>query len=154
MTEPNLRFRAVFCENLRFSEKICSLKFLRPPNAWTSRRKGESAKICGPYPKDPAVLKYNGIVNYYAAMFLQPPQICYAVNPSLRGKMPTKLRKIVSAPGGCHSKSLCVSKFTTHSKFSSDSAKWWFSLRMIRFFWGGPGILDLVTELCPPQNTA
>ena len=31
--------------------------------------------------------------------------------------------------------------------------EWWFSLRMI---WGflGPGNPDLVTELCPPQDTA
>ena len=41
VTEPNLQFPAVFCENLRFSAKI-----LRPPIAWISRRRGESAKIC------------------------------------------------------------------------------------------------------------
>ena len=45
VTEPNLRFPAAFCENLRFSTKICG--FLRPPNAGISRRRGESAKICG-----------------------------------------------------------------------------------------------------------
>ena len=41
VTEPNLRFPAVFCENLRFSAKICGFlrKYavfcgcLRPPNA-------------------------------------------------------------------------------------------------------------------------
>ena len=36
---------------------------------------------------------------------------------------------------------------------TSNSAKWWFSLRMILGFLG-PGIPDLVTELCPPQDTA
>ena len=45
VTEPNLRFPAVFCENLRFSAKICG--FLRLPNAGISSRRGESAKICG-----------------------------------------------------------------------------------------------------------
>ena len=44
VTEPNLRFPAVFCENLRFAAKICG--FLRSPNAGLSRRRGESAKIC------------------------------------------------------------------------------------------------------------
>ena len=48
VTEPNLRFSAVFCENLRFSAKnlrfsavSCALQMLE------SRRKGESTKICG-----------------------------------------------------------------------------------------------------------
>ena len=45
VTEPKLRFPAVFCEHLRKSAVFCS--FLRPPNAWISRRRGESAKICG-----------------------------------------------------------------------------------------------------------
>ena len=45
VTEPNLRFPAVCCENRRFSVKISG--FLRPPNAWISRRRGESAKIYG-----------------------------------------------------------------------------------------------------------
>ena len=33
--------------------------------------------------------------------------------------MPAKTRRIVSAQGGCHSRSLCDSKFTTHSKFTT-----------------------------------
>ena len=46
MTEPNLRFPAAFCEKLRFSAKICG--FLRfPAPSKISRRRGESAKICG-----------------------------------------------------------------------------------------------------------
>ena len=35
----------------------------------------------------------------------------------------------------------------------SNSIRWWFSLWMIWFFWGF-GIPDLMTELCPPQDTA
>ena len=43
VTEPNLRFPAVFCENLlRFSAVSCALQ-----NAVISRRGGEPAKICG-----------------------------------------------------------------------------------------------------------
>ena len=51
----DLRWRSPICGFLRFSAKIfgflreyaifCS--FLRPPNAWISKRRGESAKICG-----------------------------------------------------------------------------------------------------------
>ena len=46
VTEPNLRFpavflpkSAVFCKNLLFSPKICA-----PPNAGISRRRGESLR--------------------------------------------------------------------------------------------------------------
>ena len=54
MTEPNLRFPAVFCENLRFSAKICSfLRFSAPSKCWNFQGKGRicenlrfSAKIC------------------------------------------------------------------------------------------------------------
>ena len=49
VTEPNLRFPAVFCENLRFAAEnlqfsavCCALHMLD-----ISRRRGESAKICG-----------------------------------------------------------------------------------------------------------
>ena len=35
MTEPNLQFRAVFCENLGFAgESAVFCSFLRPPNAF------------------------------------------------------------------------------------------------------------------------
>ena len=49
VTEPNLRFPAVFCENLlRFSARICGfLRFPAPSKCLNSRRRGESAKICG-----------------------------------------------------------------------------------------------------------
>ena len=36
--------------------------------------------------------KRYGIVTYYASMFYYNPPICYAVNPSLRGQMPAKIR--------------------------------------------------------------
>ena len=35
-----------------------------------------------------------------------------------------------------------------------NSAKWWFSSRLIWFVLGAPGIPDPVKELCPPQDTA
>ena len=52
VTEPNLRFPAVFCENLRFSAKSCGfLRFPAPSKCWNLqeilRRRGESAKIRG-----------------------------------------------------------------------------------------------------------
>ena len=48
VTEPNLRFPAVFCENLRFSAKICGfLRFPAPSKCLNFQEKGESAKICG-----------------------------------------------------------------------------------------------------------
>ena len=54
MTEPNLRFPAVFCENLRFSAKICGfLRFPAPSKCLNFQEKGWicenlrfSAKIC------------------------------------------------------------------------------------------------------------
>ena len=54
VTEPNLRFPAVFCENLRFSAKICGfLRFPAPSKCWKFQEKGYicenlrfSAKIC------------------------------------------------------------------------------------------------------------
>ena len=45
MTEPNLRFSAKIFSFLRESVVFCSS--LRPPNAWISRRRCESAKISG-----------------------------------------------------------------------------------------------------------
>ena len=44
MTEPDLQFPAVVCENLRFPAKVCG--FMRPPNAGISRSRGESAVFC------------------------------------------------------------------------------------------------------------
>ena len=54
VTEPNLRFPAVFCENLRFSAKICGfLRFPAPSKCLNFQEKGRicenlrfSAKIC------------------------------------------------------------------------------------------------------------
>ena len=54
MTEPNLRFPAVFCENLRFSAKICGfLRFPAPSKCVNFQEEGRicenlrfSAKIC------------------------------------------------------------------------------------------------------------
>ena len=54
VTEPNLRFPALFCENLRFSAKICGfLRFPAPSKCWNFQEKGWicknlrfSAKIC------------------------------------------------------------------------------------------------------------
>ena len=54
MTEPNLRFPAVFCENLPFPAKICNfLWFPAPSKCWNFQEKGcicenqrFSAKIC------------------------------------------------------------------------------------------------------------
>ena len=54
VTEPNLRFPAVFCENLRFSAKICGfLRFPAPSTCLNLQEKGWicenlrfSAKIC------------------------------------------------------------------------------------------------------------
>ena len=41
VTEPDLRFPAVFCENLRFSAKICSfLRFPAPSTYWNFQEKG------------------------------------------------------------------------------------------------------------------
>ena len=48
--------------------------------------------------------------------FTTSPYTYYVVNPCLRGEMPVKPRKMMSAQGGRHSKSLCGSKFTMHSK--------------------------------------
>ena len=49
VTEPNLRFPAVFSAKifgfLQKSAVFCG--FLRPPNAGISKGRGESAKICG-----------------------------------------------------------------------------------------------------------
>ena len=44
------------------------------------------------------------------------PHNHYAVNPSLRGEMPLKPRKMMSTQRGNDSKSLCNCKFTTRSK--------------------------------------
>ena len=41
VTEPNLRFPAVFCENLRFPAKICGfLRFPAPSECWNLQEKG------------------------------------------------------------------------------------------------------------------
>ena len=46
VTELNLRFPAVFCDNLRFSAKICG--FPAPSECLNFQdKRGESAKICG-----------------------------------------------------------------------------------------------------------
>ena len=54
VTEPNLRKSSVFCENLRFSVKICGfLQFPAPSKCWNFQEKGWicknlrlSAKMC------------------------------------------------------------------------------------------------------------
>ena len=52
------------------------------------------------YPKDTAVLKTLRDSEFLRRSVLTaPPQIYYAVNPSLIGQMPAIPRKIVSAPG-------------------------------------------------------
>ena len=47
VTGPNLRFPAVFCENLRFSAVSCALQMLEFPEEGVNLRKSAvSAKIC------------------------------------------------------------------------------------------------------------
>ena len=52
------------------------------------------------------------------SIFTTPPQIYYAVNPSLRGKTSVIPRKWCPDKVRRFSKSLCDSKFTTQSKFT------------------------------------
>ena len=59
-------------------------------------------------------------VNYQAVVSLlscYSPHLYYGMNPSLRGTMPAKPGKMVSAQGVSDSKSQCVSKTTTRSIF-------------------------------------
>ena len=61
-------------------------------------------------------------MNYHAVVFLlRPPDLLRCEPPLWGQKMPLQPRKIVSAQGGHRSKSLCDSKLTTHSQFTTAS---------------------------------
>ena len=78
--------------------------------------------LCSSFQLKVATLRDNKLLR--SSVFATPPILIlnYAANPSLRGRMPViPSKKKMSARGGGggrHSKSLCRSKFTTHSKYT------------------------------------
>ena len=70
-------------------------------------------------PKDPAVLQILRDSELLRRSVLLCPPYALCSEPLFEGKMPAKPRKMVSAQGGRQRKSVCDSKFTTHSKFTT-----------------------------------
>ena len=76
-----------------------------------------------PYPKDPAVLKIlRDSELLRRSVFNTPPPYLLRRETHLWGEkcLQTQENRVSEGGGGCrHSKSLCGSKFTTHSKFTA-----------------------------------